>query len=282
MVKIIIDSTSDFSTCEAKALGLLRADLTLHWNGVEYRDGIDIEPPEFFARLAECDELPTTSQVPVPVFEYLFHSVTDAGDEAVAILLSHNLSGTFQSATIARDSLSSSGSKRIHLVDSGSGSLGSMLLIREAVRLRDSGSSAAEIAAIISEMSTRLHILAAVDTLKYLHKGGRLSTGAAVFGTLLSVKPVLEIHDGIITVAQKVRGNLAAYGWIAETLAALPLDNSLPPIIGSAQCPAAVEQFSAALLKKTGYDCKRFCDIGTVIGTHSGPGAIAIAYLLAP
>lgn len=278
-VRIIIDSTSDFSLEEAAALGLLRAPLTLHWEGVEYRDGVDIAAPEFFKRLGDCKELPTTSQVPVPVFGDLFQEVIAAGDEAVAILISHNLSGTFQSATIAKESLEQGGD-RIHLVGSGSASLGAMLLVREALRLRDSGSTAAEIAQILEDFAGRLHILAAVETLKYLHKGGRLSTGAAVVGTLLSVKPILDIEDGKISVAQKARGNSAAYQWIADHLAASGWDQSLPPVIGSTQCPQLVEQFTAALQQKTGYSCDRFCDIGSVIGTHIGPGTVAIAYVL--
>ncbi|MEG0752524.1 MAG: DegV family protein [Angelakisella sp.] len=278
-VKIIIDSTADFSLQETERLGLLRAPLTLHWDDVEYRDGIDITPAEFFPRLSKSKNLPTTSQVPVPVFEDLFHEVVSAADEAVAILISHNLSGTFQSATIARDALEN-GSEAIHLVDSGTASLGAMLLIYEAIRLRDSGSTAKEIAAAIGDISGRLHIIAAVETLKYLHKGGRLSAGAAVMGTLLSVKPILDIQDGTISVAQKVRGSSAAYQWIAGQLAQTGWDPAFSPIIGSTQCPEATQQFSDAVAEKTDYHCNRFCDIGSVIGTHSGPGTVAIAYIL--
>lgn len=108
-VKIIIDSTADFTTQEIADLGLLRAPLTLHWDDVEYRDGIDIAAPEFFARLGECKNLPTTSQVPVAAFEELFREVIAAGDEAVVILISHNLSGTFQSATIAKGAFEQGG-----------------------------------------------------------------------------------------------------------------------------------------------------------------------------
>lgn len=137
-----------------------------------------------------------------------------------------------------------------------------------------------QIAARIDDIKERLHICAAVETLKFLHKGGRLSTGAAVVGTLLSVKPILDIADGIITVAQKARGNNAAYQWVAQHLAESGWDRELPPVVGSTQCPELTKQFTANLLEKTGYSCERFCDIGAVIGTHIGPGTVAIAYVL--
>lgn len=278
-VKIIIDSTADFTGEQSAALGLLVAPLTLHWDEVEYRDGMDIAAPEFFSRLGECKNLPTTSQVAVPVFEDLFKSVLAAGDEAVVILISRNLSGTLQSATIAKNSLEHDG-EGIYLVDSGSASLGAMLLVQEAIRLRDSGSTAVQIAEALEDIRGRLHILAAVETLKYLHKGGRLSTGAAVVGTLLSVKPILDIKDGIISVAQKARGNKAAYQWVADTLKASGWDRTLPPVVGSAQCPQLTEQFTATMLETCDYRCERFCDIGAVIGTHIGPGTVAIAYVM--
>lgn len=278
-VKIIIDSTADFTTEEIARLGLLRAPLTLHWDDVEYRDGIDIAAPEFFTRLVACKNLPTTSQVPAAAFEELFREVIAAGDEAVVILISHNLSGTFQSATIAKDAFEQGGCP-IHLVDSGTASLGAKLLVQEAIRLRDSGSTAVQIAQRMDDIKGRLHICAAVETLKFLHKGGRLSTGAAVVGTLLSVKPILDIADGIITVAQKARGNNAAYQWVAQHLAESNWDHELPPVVGSTQCPQLTTQFTAAVLEKTGYSCQQFCDIGAVIGTHIGPGTVAIAYVL--
>lgn len=276
-VKIIVDSTCDYSPKEITAYGLLRAPLTLHWDGKEYDDGV-IAPPEFFVRLANSDKLPTTSQVPVPTFEALFHQVLGDGDEAVVILLSKKLSGTYQSATIARDGLAT-GQDNIHLVDGGTGSLGTMLLIREAIKLRDTGSSAAEIVAIISELSTRLYIYAGVETLKYLHKGGRLSTGAAIMGTLLSVKPVLTVQQGIVSVAHKVRGVPAAYRWIADHIMAVGLDPRYPVTIGSTQCPQLLQDFTAVMDEAIGTPCTTFCDIGPVIGTHTGPGTVAIAFI---
>ena len=277
-VKIIVDSTCDLSLEEIDRLGLLRAPLTLHWDGREYRDGVDMAPAEFFERLVGSSTLPTTSQVPVPVFEDLFRQVVGAGDEAVVMTLSHNLSGTYQSATIAKESLEDQAG-RIHLVDTGSGSLGSMLLVDEAVKLRDSGCTASEIAERLNGIKGRLVIYACVETLKFLHKGGRLSTGAAVVGTLLSVKPVLCIEDGLISVANKVRGNAAAYQWLASEMAKVGHDSNYPVVVGSTQCPELVRQFTDAVSEKTGIVCKRFCDIGTVIGTHVGPGAVAVAFI---
>lgn len=277
-VKLIVDSTCDLSIEEIERLGLLRAPLTLHWDGKEYCDGVDMSPAKFFERLVGSNTLPTTSQVPVPVFEDLFRQVVGAGDEAVVMTLSHNLSGTYQSATIARESLEDQ-ADRIHLVDNGTASLGSMLLVDEAVRMRDSGSTASEIVERLNDIKGRLAIYACVETLKFLHKGGRLSAGAAVVGTLLSVKPVLCIEDGLISVANKVRGNAAAYSWLAAKMAELGHDSDYPVVVGSTQCPELVTQFTSTVTAKTGIAFNRFCDIGTVIGTHIGPGTVAVAFI---
>lgn len=277
-VNLIVDSTCDYSPAEAAQLGLGRAPLTVHWDGQEYRDGLDMTPPEFFERLGKSSSLPTTSQVAVPVFEDLFRQATAQGGQAVVLLISQNLSGTYQSATIARESFGGKSSD-IHLVDTGSGSLGSMLIVQEAIKLRDAGMPAAQIAETLNNLRQRLVILACVETLKFLHKGGRLSTGAAVVGTLLSVKPVLRIVDGKIEVAGKVRGNAAAYQWVGDALAKEGFDPDYPVIIGSTQCPELTKQFTQTVTAKAGISVSRYCDIGTVIGTHVGTGTVGIAYI---
>lgn len=278
MVKILLDSTTDIPPDEAERLGLFTAPLTVSIDGEEYRDGIDLTPPQFFEKLRTCQSIPTTSQVNSSSFIDLYKSMLTAPeDEILGIFLSSRLSGTFQSACIARNTFPR---RSIHLVDSGSGSFGTDLLVRETLRLRQEGRSAAEIAETLQYMKGRIRILATLETLKYLLKGGRLSPTSAIVGTLLHVKPVLCVNDGKIEVVKKVRGTAAAYEWIASYLAEGRIDPRYTPRLGSTQCPALLNAFRQKLQEK-GISTETWghTDIGVVIGTHTGPGCVGVAYV---
>lgn len=272
---ILIDSTADIPLIRAQAMGLTVVPLTVHFGEQEYKDGIDLTTSEFFAKLQNCEELPKTSQAPVQAFLDAFGNV-DESQEILVLLISQKLSGTYQSAYIAKQTL---GRANIHLVDTGSGSFGSMLLIEEAVRLREKGVSASQAAQILHALKERLYIFAAVDTLKYLHKGGRLPSTIAIVGGLLKIKPVLGVHDGEIHMAGKVRGNASAYQKIVEIVQEYGIDRNYRPIIGSAQCPTNAAQFTKAVEQGLGLTDWGTCEIGVVIGTHTGPGCVGIAFI---
>ena len=277
-VKIIIDSTCDFTNEDIAKYDLDCARLTINWDGKEYVDGIDMTKKEFFEKLATEKTSPSTSQVPAPIFEEKFKHAMDQGDEVVCILLSKKFSGTYQSANIARESLEENKDK-IYLVDSNSTTLGTAVLIHEAIKMRDAGKSAREIAMELEELSTRVYIIAAVETLKFLHRGGRLSGGAAVVGTLLSVKPVLEISLGEIKVAHKTRGNVAAHKWIAQHMKEMGVEKDRTIMIGSTQCPELMEQFVSNLEEVMDTSSMLVGEIGTVVGTHAGPGCVGCAFI---
>ena len=172
MVKIIVDSTSDIPREEAERLGIIVVPLTVRFGEEEFRDGVDLLPPEFFARLALCRDLPTTSQVSSGVFMDTFRdALMDKDDEIVGLFLTHRLSGTYQSACIARNSFPR---RKIYVIDSGTGSYGLWPLVQEAVRMRDEGRSGAEIAARIDEIKGRVMLRIALETLKFVQKGGRI------------------------------------------------------------------------------------------------------------
>ena len=181
MVRILTDSTADLTHEDAAALGVTVVPLTLNFGDEHYLDGVDLTPEEFFERLETAEKLPTTSQPTPESFLTAFEAARDAGDELVCVLLSSTLSGTFQSATIAKEEAGYDG---IYLVDSKNVTLATQLLVRRAVDLAASGKSGAEIAADLESARERLHLIALVDTLKYLHKGGRLSGAAAIAGGL--------------------------------------------------------------------------------------------------
>lgn len=172
MVRILTDSTADLTHEDAAELGVIVVPLTLNFGEKHYLDGIDLSPEEFFEQLESAEKLPTTSQPTPEAFLKEFEAARDAGDEVVCVLLSSALSGTYQSAVIAREEADYDG---IYLVDSKNVTLASQLLVRRAVDLARSGMSAAEIAEDLEKARERVHLFALVDTLKYLHKGGRLS-----------------------------------------------------------------------------------------------------------
>lgn len=278
MVHILIDSTSDLTREEAASWGITVAPLTVRFGSTEYQDGVDLTPPVFFRKLEESKVVPVTSQVNSGVFMELYKSLLqNREDEILGIFLSSRLSGTYQSARIARNTFPR---RSIHLVDSGTASLGAFLLIREAVRLRDQGLSAGEIAGELNRLKGRVRILAALESLKYLLKGGRLPAASAIVGTLLHVKPILSVRDGNVDVAKKVRGNLAAYQWMAGELSEKGYDPRYTPQLGSTQCAVLLDTFRQKL-RDQGLDIAQWghTDVGVVIGTHTGPGCVGVAYI---
>ena len=276
-IRLVSDSACDMTQAEAAALGVTVLPLKTLIDGVEYLDGVTITTEEFYDKLEHCKELPTTSQITPGEFEEAFRAGLETGDEVVAITLSGKLSGTVQSANIAALDLDG-----VWVVDSGSVTLGQNILLRYAVRLRDQGLSAREIVEELERVKPRIRLLARVDTLEYLMKGGRLSKTAAIAGTVLQIKPVLSVEDGVIKVLGKARGSRQSNNMLNEFIAKTGgVDFSMPVMLG----------FSGtddALLK--GYiDNSRaqweghleplpVTMIGSTISTHAGPGAIAVAF----
>ena len=183
-VRIITDSTSDIGLKQAKELGVDILPLTVHFGQEEYLDGVNLTNEMFYEKLLTSEELPTTSQITVTTFETVFNEIVKEGDEAVVILIASKLSGTCQSAMIARNMVSP---KRIRVIDSETVTFGLGVAVREAVRLRDLGMSATEIAEELERIKKNIWLLAYIDDLTYLQKGGRLSATSASFGTLLEM-----------------------------------------------------------------------------------------------
>ena len=202
MVRILTDSAADFSEELARQLNVEVLPLGVTFeDGMAYRDRVDLQPEEFYEKLAACEKLPKTSQPNLGDVLTAFENARDAGDEMVAIFISSQLSGTYQSACMAADTVEYPG---IHVVDSLNAAMGQHLLVRLAVRLRDEGFSATQIAARLDREKYRVCQLAIVDSLKYLHKGGRLSGAVAVAGGLLGIKPVICLEDGKVKLAGKL------------------------------------------------------------------------------
>ena len=274
-VKIIIDSTTDLMPA-VKARTMV-VPLTVHFGDEEFIDGVTISHKEFYEKLVETDVMPRTSQAPPAAFAKVYDEVAAAGDSAVVIVISSKLSGTCQSAIIAAADY-----ENIYVVDSGTGAIGAGILTEYALQLADQGMDAKAIAEKLEQEKSRVKIVAMVDTLEYLYKGGRLSKTAAIAGGILNIKPVLAIDDGEIKVLGKARGSKQGNNFlVSEIEKAGGVDFDRPVLLG-------YTGLSNALLLKYIEDSKALWEdsratlnstiIGSVIGTHAGPGAVAVAF----
>lgn len=278
MIELITDSTCDFLPEAAQQLGVRVIPLTVHFGEESFRDGLDISNADFYARLRAAETLPTTSQINPEEFSAVFQEVLDRGNQAVGIFLSSELSGTCQSAMIARELL---GSPDVFVVDSRSVALSLGLLVREAARLRDGGLGAAELVSELERLREKLRLYAVVDTLKYLKMGGRISAATAMVGGVLGISPIIAVRDGKVESAGKARGRKAGVNWIRERAMEETIDLERPMMVGHTDCPEAMETveeaFSEVIARVPGLYRS---EIGAVVGTHAGPGAAGISYFV--
>ena len=275
-VRIITDSTCDIPQDLRPKFTVV--PLTIHFGDEEYLDGVTITHKQFYEKLIESDVLPTTSQAPPHAFAEIFEEVAAAGDTAVVITVASRLSGTFQSAMIAAQDYEGT----IYVVDSRTAAIGSGILAELALNLARGGASATEIFDKLLVMRDRVCLVALLDTLEYLKKGGRISKTAAFAGNLLSIKPVVCIKDGVIHTLGKARGSKQGNNLlITEIHNAGGVDFDLPVLLGyTGLSDALLNKYveDSASIWQGNVDELCSTPIGSVIGTHAGPGAIAVAF----
>lgn len=276
-VKIITDSACDLLREQAEEMGVELLPLTTLFGDREYLDGVTMSSRQFYEMLIETDQIPHTSQVTPARYEEAFRRMGPE-DEAVCITLSAKLSGCYNSARIALEAFPG----RAYLVDSETVSIGEQLLVRLAVRLRDSGLAAAEIAAELEREKSRVHVLGLLDTLEYLKKGGRISSTAALAGGLLSIKPVVTTAGGEVVLLGKARGSKNGNNLLRSYVEqAGGIDFSMPYALAySGLSDALLQKYLAdsASLYEGKTDEIPVCAIGSTIGTYAGPGAVAVAF----
>ena len=277
-VRIIVDSASDLTKERADALNLDYMPLKTIFGETEYLDGVTISHKEFYEKLIECGTIPTTSQVSPHDFEAKFKEVKEAGDTAVVICLSSLLSWTYQSAHIALDGYEDC----ISVVDSLNVCLGEQILVLYAVKLRDEGLSAKEIAEKLEEKKKDVCVLAVFDTLEYLKQGGRISKTAAWAGNILSIKPVIAIEKGEVASLGKARGSKNGNNiLIQEVKNKNGIDFSMPYMLGySGLDDSLLRKYIADSADLWVGQTKELpiSTIGSTIGTHAGPGAICVSF----
>jgi DegV family protein with EDD domain len=275
-VKIIIDSTTGLPPALRALCGVV--PLCVRFGDVEYMDGVTIDHKQFYEMLIESDVLPTTSQPTPDAFAQEYQKCVDAGQKAVVLTVSSELSGTYQSATIAAMDFPGS----VYVVDSRSVAIGTGILAQLALSMAQAGASAEEIVKEINLQRDNVRLIALLDTLEYLKKGGRISATVAFAGNLLAIKPVVCIRDGAIAMLGKARGSKQAGNLLAEEIEkAGGVDFDKPVLLGyTGLSDLLLKKYisdSGALWQQNKTELE-FTPIGSVIGTHAGPGAIAAAF----
>lgn len=275
-IRIIVDSASDMSGKESEYLKVL--PLTVTFGQTQYLDGVTLTPTEFYEKLIESDVLPVTSQVPPYDFEQAIGEVLSAGDTPIVITLSSKLSGTYNSARIAATSFD----EKVYLVDSENVCIGERILVEYAIRMIEEGKNAEEIVEALEKAKKNICLVALLDTLEYLRKGGRISNVTGFVGGMLSIKPVIGVVNGEIATLGKARGSKNANNLLTEQIKeAGGIDFEMPYAV-------AYSGLDATLIQKYVKDHEAVWKphtekldikvVGSTIGTHAGPGAIAVAY----
>ncbi len=276
-VHIIADSTCDITQAEAARMGVQILPLSIHFGTEEYRDGVDLSTDQFYTMLTGSSVSPTTSQVTPWQFQEAL-AVMEEGDSAVIVTVSGKLSGTLQSALIAARSYGD----RVHVVDGLSAAIGTRIQIEYAVRLRDAGWDAAAIAAELLARRDQVVLLGVVDTLDYLKRGGRISSTVAFAGGLLGIKPVLTAREGELVMLGKARGMTQSNNLLNRTVEERGgINFRLPCAVGYTGTDDAVARSylaQSAALWQTHLAAVPICQIGCGIGTHVGPGVVAVAF----
>lgn len=277
-VRIIIDSTVDVRSGIEGNFTVV--PLTINFGTEEFIDGVDITNRTFYEKLIESDVIPTTSQATPAAFEDVFEKYISMGDEILVITLSSTLSGTYQSASIAASEYPGS----VFVVDSSSVSIGAGILAELALKLANEGMSAKNIAENLVKERNNIRIVAMLDTLEYLKHGGRISKTVAFVGGVLNIKPVVAFECGEIKMLGKARGSKQGNNLlVSEIEKSGGVDFSKPILLGfTGLSDLLLKKYieDSESLWKEGGTTPEYTLIGSVIGTHAGPGAIAAAFFV--
>ena len=275
-VRIVTDSGIDLPGGSDPRLTVVPLGIT--FGTTTYADGVDLTNDRFYEMLIESDELPKTSQATPFTYHEVLAPICAAGDEAVVITLSSKLSGTYQSAVTAASEFDG-----VYVVDSKNVTIGQSILVQYALRLVEEGLGAAEISEKVAAAADRVCLLALLDTLEYLRRGGRIPKSVGMIGEVLSIKPVVGVEDGEVVMLGKARGSKNGRNQLHQQVEKHGIDFTMPVLLG-------YTGLSDKLLRKYLDDNRAIWEhvvaeedlpiasVGATIGTHVGPGAIALAF----
>lgn len=275
-ITIITDSASDLSQNNKNGITVL--PMTISFDNETYEDGVTLTPDNFYMKLIESSTLPKTSQVSPYAFSEAYEKALEHSDQVIVITLSSKLSGTYQSACIAAEDYQD----KVYVIDSENVSVGEQLLIDYAFSLIQQGLDAKAITQQLNTIKKRIHLVALLDTLEYLKKGGRISGSAAFLGNILSIKPVIAIADGEVAFLGKARGSKQGNNLLIEQIKTYGgIDYELPVLLGYTGCSQILmDKYikDSSALWEGKMDIPPVVQVGATIGTHIGPGGIAVAF----
>jgi DegV family protein with EDD domain len=276
MIKIVTDSTAYLPDDCVREHDIRVVPLCVHFGQEAFKEGVELSNQEFYARLKEAPELPTTSQPSAGEFHQVFEELANANHEILALTISHKLSGTYNSAIAAQQMLPDA---QISVVDSLSTAVGLQLMVEAAIAAVAAGATRQEIVQQIEEIKAKIHFLFVVDTLEYLAKGGRIGNARAFLGTLLKIKPILALQDGAIEPLEQVRSKRKALAQMLDLVEGYVDGNGSQAraAITHALVPEDADDVRRELVSRLGCEEVPLSHLGPVIGTHTGPGVVGIA-----
>lgn len=276
-IKILTDSGSDINQIEAEKMGIHLIPIPITFGETEYLDGVNLMPTEFYDKLENSEDLPVTSQITPYKYEEVFEELTKNGDQLIVITLSSKISGTYRNAFTTAENFKG----KVFVIDSLNACVGQRLVTQYALRLAQEGLSAEEIVEKVENAKTRVRLVAMIDTLKYLKKGGRISAAAAAIGGLVNLKPMISVIDGEVKVVGKTIGIKKAMQFINKEIEGKGGVNFDMPygVLWSGNSNENLEMWLKENGAKFGLDGteKRYC-LGGTIGTHIGSGAVGVAF----
>jgi DegV family protein with EDD domain len=279
-IAVVIDSTAYIPNDLLARHNITMVPQVLIIEGQTLRDGVDIQPTEFYSRLKTLKTMPTTSQVSIPTMQETFNELIRTDHEVLGIFISSKLSGTMQSAIQAREMLGA-GAEKVHLVDSQSTAMGLGFMALAAARAAESGASIGEAKSLAEKAIDHTGIFFAVDTLEFLHRGGRIGGAQRLLGTALNLKPVLAVQDGRVEAVERIRTKGKAIDRVLE-LVAEKVKGKSP--VRVATLHANAEEEAKALLERAAKDLNAvealLTNVSPVVGTHAGPGTVGLAYMV--
>ena len=277
-IKLIVDSASDIMQEEAKKMNIEVIPMMITFDDKDYLDGIDILPEHFYIKLKETSSLPKTSMINQYRYEEIFNEATKDGDSVICITISSKLSGTYQAASQVAQKFNG----QVHIVDSLNACIGERLLCEYAKSLIDEGLSIEEIVSKLNEEKSKINVMAVIDTLEYLKKGGRISSLTAFAGALLNIKPLIAIKEGEVKIIGKAMGGRKANLLLKKlVLEQGQIDFSKPyGVVWSGLNKSNLERFMLDGIEIFDKEIKEVPAyiLGATIGTHIGPGACGIAF----
>ena len=276
MIRILVDSSTDFTMEEIKSKNLYHVPLTISLNGQDYLSGENLTSNQFYELLTSGEDFPKTSQPSPQAFAEIFEEAKNTGEEIICVLLSSSLSGTCQSAHLAKDMVDYDG---IYIVDSLTATIMTRVIVDYGLQLIEQGKSANEIVTALENMKSKVKVAAGIDTLEYLYRGGRLNKAAATIGELANLKPVITVtEEGTVSILGKCIGKNKALQFILKTLASKEIDTNFPLYTVYAYGSENTEKLEEKL-KAEGYNISARLQLGSTIGSHVGPGAFGIIYV---